>query len=431
MPKKTKKENHEQIEVFLNNSLRDFTTHVSGLDKTLFALFVMQKISEIDSNKVRTFIQTKGKDIKEKKKILKFKLQNKDISVFNKLREEEERSKIAVKVLPRSLMVSMVSQFDCLITILIKRILKKYEGAISHEKTLTITEIKNLKNKDDIIDFLIEKEISSLGYDNHISHIEWIETKTGVKIMEYIKDEVPILIELTERRNLFVHNDGKVDSKYLNNCKKGKVVFNRIYKKGEDLSVGPKYFKDCYNCLYSISAKIVYLLSEKLSPKDNKDQLNEFFNNEICIKLIQNKNYVLSRNILKFILDNFKGVTTEAFTKVFVINYALVNKLDGNDNEARNIIKKEDWTACNNDLKLAVSIINGDFEETFDLMEKIGKHGDIITMENYRNDPIFIPIRKMDRFRDLYKKIYNEDYLSLEQEISPNKGIVQKEVTKK
>jgi hypothetical protein len=259
--------------------------------------------------------------------------------------------------------------------------------------------------------------------------VQWIEKKTGVEIKKHIKNELPALVELTERRNLFVHSDGKIDSKYLSNCKKNKIVLDKSCKKGTELYVPSQYFKDSYVCLYTISTKITYLLWKKLSKEDKEsEKLNTFLNNEICINLIREKNYKLSSSILKFIFDNFKNSTSDVFQKILIINQALSKKLNGEDKEAIEIINSIDWSATNNDLKLAVSIIKGDNEEALILMEKIGESGDFINQENYKSDPIFIPIRELDKFRALYKKIFKEDYLSLEQEINPNKDLMKNNI---
>lgn len=420
MKNKTKKTKKVPFESFLEENILNFVKHASSLNKTLFTIFVMQKMYEVESIRVEKFIEKRGKNIKNTKGVLLFNLDKSDNAEYEKLKEEAEKSKNAIKVLPRSLLISMVSQFDIFIASLIKEILNRYPGIISSEKKLSVGELKNFKNKNEIIEYFIEKEIDSVLYDNHISHIEWIENKNGIELKKYLGEELSDFIELTERRNLFVHADGIINYHYLDLCKKNKIKLSKNHKKGVSLYVEPNYFDNCYSCLYSISTKITYILWKKLSSDDvDSEKLNTFFNNEICIKLIQEKNYELASSILKFIIDNFKEKTSELFVRIFTINYSLSKKLNDKNNEALKIIESMDWSASNDDLKLAVSIIKGDHEESLRLMEKIGKSGNYIDKESYKSDPLFIPIMKLDKFRKLYKKIFKEEYLSLEQKINP------------
>ena len=58
-------------------------------------------------------------------------------------------------------------------------------------------------------------------------------------------------IEITQRRNLFAHNDGIVSTQYLNACKVNSVTHedNKI-NIGAELGIDIDYFNKAFNCLF-------------------------------------------------------------------------------------------------------------------------------------------------------------------------------------
>ena len=56
---------------------------------------------------------------------------------------------------------------------------------------------------------VVDDTIETLFRDSHTKHFEWIESSLDIKSLKKF-EQWPNFIELTERRNLFVHSDGIV-----------------------------------------------------------------------------------------------------------------------------------------------------------------------------------------------------------------------------
>ncbi|HEY4525958.1 MAG TPA: hypothetical protein VJL32_02585, partial [Candidatus Paceibacterota bacterium] len=293
-----------------------------------------------------------------------------------------------------------------------RMVLNKNPEIISADKTLTFKELRDFKNINNAVNYLIDREIDNSLYGGHLSQIVWFEKKLNVEIIRYISDILSIFIEMTERRNLFMHADGIVNNRYLSICKQNGVVLGREIKIGSQLGMSSEYLRSVHDCFYEISAKITYILWRKINPRDNKSG-EVMFNNKIVVGLIKRKKYDLAYRLADFAINYFQD-SDDVNIKLFHINRALAKKLKGEEVEAISLINRIDWEGSRDEFRLARDIIINNFKEALVLMKRIGKKGEIIRQQNYESDPIFIPIRELPEFINLFKKIYREDYITSE-----------------
>ena len=59
--------------------------------------------------------------------------------------------------------------------------------------------------------------------------------------------------------------------------------------------------------------------------------------------------------------------------------------------------------------------------------EKIGKDGEV-DKENYRTWPLFLKLRKEDRFKETYKEIFGEEYKVVDIPQRPIQEIIEEEI---
>ncbi|MCG7859183.1 hypothetical protein MD537_19565, partial [Flavihumibacter sediminis] len=128
-------------------------------------------------------------------------------------------------------------------------------------------------------------------------------------------------VEITERRNLFVHCDGVVSSQYLSNCRGAKVKFEKQIQVGEKLDVSPEYFDLAYKSLYEISVKLTQVIWRKLLTND-LEKADESLN-DICFELLKNRHFDLADILLDFATNVLKKHHNEETKNVFIVNKAL------------------------------------------------------------------------------------------------------------
>jgi hypothetical protein len=326
------------------------------------------------------------------------------------LQKENKNFEIAASILKKSFIVSLISQFDIHISRLIRIMFYvKPETLNSSEKILKFSELIEFETIEAAKEHLIEKEIETVLRESHSKQFEWLEKKLGVKTLRDLS-AWSTFIEITERRNLFVHCDGIVSSQYINICKTNKVNLNDKNKVGDKLDVDEKYFEDAYKCIFEIGVKLAQTMWRKL--KSNELEQANINLHSVCIYLIRNEEYDLAHRILDFTdEDIIKKSFSEKHKLMFLINKAQTFKWSGEDEKAIKKLNSIDWSACNNEFKLVKAVLLDNFDEAAKLMLRVGRDTDIFSKENYKESPAFREFRKSPLFLETYEKIFGEPFL--------------------
>lgn len=407
-----------------DNNLTDFLNHIESLNETLPLTIALINIKDktrekelekflaeknVKKEKAKIEDTTDVESIEEEEFVTLKSIE--DAIVFEELQKNIKISNLAYKVIPESLFVSLISQYDAFLGKLIKIIFELYpEKLNSSEKNLTFSLLNSFDDIKSAKEYIIEKEVESILRESHCYHFDWLEKKLNLPL----RKKLPIwstFMEITERRNLFVHNHGVVSSQYLAVCNKHKVNLPKRLKVGTQLSVSPKYFQEAFECLYEISVKLTQVIWRKLIVNDLEDADASL--NDICLDLIQREEYKLADILLEFATEILPAHFNELTKNIFIINKALSKYLAGKKDDAKDILSKTDWSAKSNNFKLAVAVLEEDFDNVYDLMEVVGK-SDEIPRHAFQTWPLFKQIRKKKEFKEKYKEIYDEDFVLIE-----------------
>lgn len=316
------------------------------------------------------------------------------IQVHN-LARRLEKSILAYTLVERSFIISLISQFDAFLGELIRALfLIQPESLNASEKNITFSQLQNFESIEAAKEYIIEKEIEGVLRKSHTEQFDWLENKFGLKLREGLS-VWPTFIELTERRNLFVHNRGIITNQYLNVCNKYNIDLPKNIQIGNQLFVTPEYFRSAYECIFEVGVKLAHVLWRKLQPED-RESADQHLNN-VCYDLLAAEQFKLASILLDFATSTLKKYTDEQRRLTFIVNRAQAYKWMGNSEAAQKIISSEDWSATNDVFKLAEAVILDEFGKADDLVKKIGKNGDI-SKTSYRGWPLFREYRLSEGF---------------------------------
>lgn len=327
------------------------------------------------------------------------------LRVERKLHRSQESSKLLL----RSYIVSMVSQFDAYIAALLRNIY-----AINPDKlkqsghTLTFEELQTFSSIDAAREHIIESKIENILRDSHQEQISEIASSIGVKSLKEFPNW-PIFVEITQRRNLFVHSNGIVSGQYLNICKEEGVKFDNL-KKGDQLEVDRDYFIKAFNVFYEVAVKLSQMALRVLLLKKDKSALADI---DKCIitnifDLIVDKRYEVAIELSDFALDaQFKHSDKDRI--YLTLNRAQAFKWKGDETRCQQLLSDEDTSAWSSELKCPKYALEGNLDKVCELMISIGANGEILHAEEYRNWPIFQAVRSEDKFRETFKTVFGED----------------------
>ena len=408
----------------LHQNLIRFLRHIDSIKDTLpMTMLLINPHQKKAHDKFAKFMDENVEEIEveDGEKAIAVKYEN--AKVFEQLSKNSEISILASKIIPESLFVSLISQFDSYINKLLRILFEIRPELINQsDRNLTFSELVEYDSIDNARENIIEKEVESVLRKSHSEHFDYLENKLGMPL----RKKLPIwpqFVEITERRNLFVHCDGFVTSQYLKVCKKHHANIEGVAL-NERLIITPEYFNSTYETLFEIAVKLTHTIWRKLLKEDLKNADRHL--NDICFELMNTRDFKLADIMLHFACDQ-NHFYNDASHNVFVVNRALSKYLQDKKKEAKEIINQKDWSASSDDFKLAHLVLNENYEDCYALMRKIGEDGEV-DKENYRTWPLFHELRKEDKFKSTYKEIFGEDYKIVEIPKRPIQDIIEEEI---
>lgn len=386
-----------------------FADHIDSLYQTSPMVNMILKVTQMTSEKKRAeYIKEKGIVSKDDEGNESTRIDFAHINKYLDLDKKASNSFLAHRIIQRNFIVSLVSQFDAYLGSLIRKIfLIKPELLNSSEKNLTFSKLSEYSSIEEAKEYIIEKEIETVLRDSHSNQFKWLESKLGMTLTKDLPSWKSF-IEITERRNLFVHCNGVVSSQYLSVCSKHKVEFDEIISTGQELEVDDKYFAHSYRCLYEIGVKLSQVIWRKLLPESILDADSSL--NDIIYRLLQRKEYKLAINLSEFATNILKKHSSQEFKLVFSVNKAQSYKWNSQNETCVKMMKNMDWSAMSDKFKLSKAILIDDFETAYRLMKKIGKDEDEMPKVGYQEWPLFLKIREEKDFQELFQEIYEENY---------------------
>jgi hypothetical protein len=408
----------------LHKNLETFLRHIDAIRDTMpMTMLLIQPYNKKANDDFMKFIKENVEEIEDdngKKRIL---VKADESKIFETLERNASTSALAGKIIPESLFVSLISQYDAFLTRLLRAIYEiKPDVLNGSERNLTFSQLVEMATIENAREFIIDKEIDTVLRKNHSEQFDYLEKLIGIKLRE----NLPIwqtFIEITERRNLLVHCDGVVSNQYLKNCFEHKCKIDKV-KVGERLGVEPQYFLSAYKCLYEIATKLTHTIWRKYLSSDLKDADREL--NDVCFHLINTNSFDLADILLEFGCAQKKHFN-DSLKNVFIINGALSKYLQEKKEESKQILDKKDWSASSDDFKLAYAVLTDDFERVYEIMTKIGDNGEV-DKSDYKQWPLFNMIRKEEKFKETFHIIFKEDYTVMETPMRPLQELINKEI---
>lgn len=345
----------------------------------------------------------------------KYSIKIEDKAEHDKIVRKRDNFRKANLIVPRSYLIYLVSQYDAFLGNLIKSIyVSKPELLNTSDKSLSYQQLVEFGSIDTALDFIIEKEVETVLRKSHSKQFEWMEQAYSIPLRKGL-DCWPVFIESTERRNLFVHNDGIVNNQYLKTCKEHKVNIAEGVALNTKLEVPRSYFEKVHRCLLELSVKLTHVLWRKLFEDDRENADDNLIS--IVFDLINNKSYHLAIELSEFATRDIKNYYSDETKKYILLNKVLSYKFGGREVEAIQILDQVDWSSCADKYLLAVAVIKEQNDKAAFIMKRIGSDEAEIGPLQYREWPLFKEFIKTSEFTEAYKEIYKEVFVIKENEI--------------
>lgn len=260
----------------------------------------------------------------------------------------------------RTSLTNVMIYFENLISGIIKQRLKSYPNSFNpNDKTIKYSELIEFDSFADALDHLIDNEVVSIMYGGFKSWVTYLN-KSGVKtkIVDNFTEEIN---EAHNRRNLFVHNDGIINSIYLN---KVNAKFTDGLEKGKTIHISEEYIKRVIEIVKKYGT-LLLLESWKTFNATERDQRLDVCE-DLAYESLKSEHWDFAKDIYKFINEETDNYGTKIRAQ---INLWLCEKQLGNYDTIKEDIKAFDLSGLKTYFHLCVSSLLEDNDKFFELLE--------------------------------------------------------------
>lgn len=264
-------------------------------------------------------------------------------------------------LLYRNSLISLISSAEWFLSQVLRGFFEAYpEAAGVKEKTLTLEDLRKIGSIDEAENYLITLRVDEImwgGYEDWIKYL-----RSTVKIsMGYIAEDEPRLIEIFQRRNVLVHNNGIVNPTYI---AKIEPLLRQGIQVGQELQIDRAYVDAAIDLIERNFVLIAAELWKKLKPKD-ENRANVL--TDLTIKSLMLEKYRVAEGASRFTMDDKQ--LPERSQLIGKLNFWQTLKWVGKFEEVKTEIEEADFSAKEDLFQLARLTLLDLLEEVIPLIE--------------------------------------------------------------
>jgi hypothetical protein len=245
----------------------------------------------------------------------------------------------------------------------------------------------------------VEREVESMLHESHVEQLNTIAKRFNASAVAELEEKED-LIEVTERRNLYAHQGGRITAYYLAKAKKAPGDHNP----GQSLITEPAYFDEACNVIILAAIKMTQMVWRAVGGPAKLGAADRDLS-QIAYEYLLYQQWELAGRILRF--AGTVEHSTEQHMLVFAINHAQAFKWQGNTKACESVLSKIDWNAKDQALQLSRAVLLEDYEEAARLMYDVGSTRQV-QKSAFDYWPIYRDFRKSDIYRHVYMELYKQ-----------------------
>lgn len=348
-------------------------------------------------------------DLEDKNKSKKITFQIKgDTKKINEAFQFSKKSKLQKKLLYVNALFSLLSSAEWFYSQILHYFYDNNPNSAGiKKKTLTLEELKSFGSVNDAEKYLIDSKIEVLLRSSLTDWIDTLKEELGLK-MGYLNLYIDELVELYQRRNLFVHNGGIVNSIYhskVNNCK---------YSIGEQLDVTEDYLDKAIDIIHVLFSLIACELWKKELP-DDKDRA--YFLMELSYSYLKKSKWEIAKLPNTFLS---KDASQPTIPKTYAqLNCWLCDKKINGLEKIKAELFQQDFSDKTVVIQLALEALKENEDTFFELLPK-AINSEELPLKYLFDFPILEEMRKSNKFHNFVLK--NKKVKEYKENLETNKN---------
>jgi hypothetical protein len=370
----------ELIDPFLNEKVEEHDKHVRPLVASALLKELLTEKNEWEDGEREKFIQMQEKvqsqiDSKDSEdtevifekeeteesefKSFRIKIRSNNENIVNHISNVRKTNK-HINLLYTNSLISLLSNVEWFFSQILHYYYDEHpESAGVQKRTLTLKDLKTFGSVEDAEKYLIDVKIDEVLRGNFESWTSLLKEDIGLGL-GYLKDLMDELIEIYQRRNLFVHNGGVVNSIYISKVKEN---LRQEIEIGEKLSVDKQYLENSICKLQKAFILIGAELWKKLNPDDEKR--GEILG-EIVYENLLHSRWDICEGLCYFSLNDSKINPVDK--TIAQINYWLCKKEVGQYGQIEKEVVKIDYSDKKEIFQLGLYAVRGETEKIIEIL---------------------------------------------------------------
>ncbi|MCU4640960.1 hypothetical protein [Acinetobacter courvalinii] len=316
----------------------------------------------------------------------------------------------AKDIIPRNFLIAYVSEFDYFVGALLKNTyMLKPDLLNQSDRTFNFKDLSKFSSLEDVREEVIEKDIEQILRSSHTDQFKAIANKVDIETLTKF-DNWSNFIEITERRNLFVHADGVISTQYQKICKTVNINIdnNQI---GTKLDCSKEYLDQTYDIMYEVIVKLGQTIWRKVFGKSSKNkELADTYLIHLLFELLCNEQYKLAVNIGEFAIEQ-RSISNDFRKRMMVINLCLAYKYSNQIDKCNKLLNSYDWSSVQDVFQLALACIKDEHEDACRLIKSlINSNSDLVTESALHSWPLFKVLKEQQSFKKIYEELFQASF---------------------
>jgi len=152
--------------------------------------------------------------------------------------------------------IYLVALFDAYLVDVFTAVLIHRPETLKSKKQLTYEKIIELNVEGNLISYLARREVNQLSYRSIAEQAEYYKSKFNVNLADSGVD-IKTLTKIRAIRNLLVHNNGVVNSTFMN------AVKHSEYQLRERIVITAEYWEECWQQLRTVATFMLNAILDK------------------------------------------------------------------------------------------------------------------------------------------------------------------------
>lgn len=288
-------------------------------------------------------------------------------------------------LLYRNCLISLVSSAEWFLSQIVTQYFQAFpEAAGTKDKSITLEDLRRIGSVTEAESYLISLRVDEIMWGSLDDWLKFFRDSAKLT-MSYLTEDKPQLTEVFQRRNVMVHNNGKVHHSYLTKVDEN---LRKDVKLGDDLVMSPAYLENAITVVERNFILIACELWKRIAPKD---EARAGVLNKVAIDALLAERYLVAESASRFQIDDKQ--LPEKWQVYAKLNYWQTQKWLGKLDQVRGEVENADFSAKDDLIQLARLVLLDDFDAALSLLGAVVQTGKL-SLKDLEEWPIFRTFRK-------------------------------------